>query len=89
MGYLPKKGSPGLSLSYLIKGGDFRVSGETAIQSKSVAQYIQLFSVDPNINWLGQFRLLPMNWVATSGHPATRFGKSENEAGFLISMRKN
>ena len=29
-----------------------------------------------------------MNWVAASGHPATRFGKSENEAGFLISMRK-
>ena len=37
VGYLPKKGSPGLSLSYLIKAGDFHVSEETAIQSKSVA----------------------------------------------------
>ena len=44
VGYLPKKGSPGLSLSYLIKACDLRFSGETAIQSKSFAQYLQLFS---------------------------------------------
>ena len=41
-GYLPKKGSPGLSLSYLIKSGDLRFSRETAIQLKSFSQYIQL-----------------------------------------------
>ena len=86
-GYLHKKSSPGPSLSYLIKAGDLRFSRETAIQSKSFAQYLQLFSVDPNMNWLGQFRLLPKNWITALGHPATGFGKSENEAGFLISLR--
>ena len=49
---------------------------------------IQLYPVDPKMNWLGQFRLLPKNWMTVSGHPTTGFGKSENEVGFLISMRK-
>ena len=40
------------------------------------------------MNWLGQFRLLPKNWMTVSGHPTTGFGKSENEVGFLTSMRK-
>ena len=88
IGYLPKNGPPALSLSYLFKAGDFRFSGETAIQSKSFAQYIQLYSVDSKMNWLGQFRLLPKNWMAASVHPTTGFGKSENEFGFLISVRK-
>ena len=87
IGYLPNNSPPALSLSYIFKAGDLRFSGETAMQSKNFAQYIQLFSVDSEMKWLGQFRLLPKNWVTASGRPATGFGKSENEAGFLISLR--
>ncbi len=87
VGYLPNNAPPALSLSYLFKAGDLRFSGETAIQTKNFAQYIQLFSVDSEMKWLGQFRLLPKDWLTASGHPATGFGKSENEAGLLISLR--
>ena len=74
IGYLSKNGPPALSSSYLFKAGDFRFSGETAIQLKSFAQYIQLYSVDPKMNWRGQFHLLPKNWMTVSGHPTTGFG---------------
>jgi hypothetical protein len=78
--HLPNNSPSALSLSYIFKAGDLRFSGETAMQSKNFAQYIQLFSVDSEMKWMGQFRLLPKNWVTTSGRPATGFGKSENEA---------
>ena len=87
IGYLPKNGPSAISFSYLFKTGDLHFSGETAIQSENFAQYIQLFSVDSEMKWLGQFRLLPKNWVTVSGRPSTGFGKSENETGLLISLR--
>ena len=64
------------------------LSGETAIKYNEVAQYFQLFSNSKDIIWLGQFRLLPNNWETVSGRPATGFGKTSNEKGILISVRK-
>jgi len=88
-GVLPKEGSFALSLSYHLKNNFVQFSGETAIKSNEVAQYFQLFSNSKDIYWLGQFRLLPNSWETVSGRPATGFGKTSNEAGVLISVRKN
>ena len=88
VGVLPKEGSLALSLSYHLKNNLVHFSGETAIKSNEVAQYFQLFSNSKDIIWLGQFRLLPNNWKTVSGRPATGFGKTSNEKGILISVRK-
>ncbi len=85
---LPKEGSLGLSISYHLKNNFVQFSGETAIISNEVAQYFQLFSDSNDIIWLGQFRYLPKNWKTISGRPATGFGKTTNETGVLISVRK-
>ena len=77
-----------LSLSYHLKNNFVQFSGETAIKSNKVAQYFQLFSNSKDIIWLGQFRLLPNSWETISGRPATGFGKTSNETGVLISVRK-
>ncbi|MDP7026939.1 MAG: hypothetical protein QF380_00860 [Candidatus Marinimicrobia bacterium] len=88
VGAFPKGRGLTLSLSYQLKNNSIQCSGETALKSNKVAQYFQLFSNDPNISWLGQFRLLPTDWETISGQPTTGFGKSSNEIGFLISVRK-
>ena len=88
VGVLPKEGSLALSFSYHLKNNFVHFSGETAIKSNEVAQYFQLFSNNKDIIWLGQFRLLPKSWATVSGRPATGFGKTSNEKGILISVRK-
>ena len=88
VGVLPKEGSLALSFSYHLKNNFVHFSGETAIKSNEVAQYFQLFSNNKDIIWLGQFRLLPKSWGTVSGRPATGFGKTSNEKGILISVRK-
>ena len=88
VGVLPKEGSLALSLSYHLKNNFVHFSGGTAIKYNEVAQYFQLFSNSKDIIWLGQFRLLPNNWETVSGRPATGFGKTSNEKGILISVRK-
>ncbi|MBC8256458.1 MAG: hypothetical protein H8E85_04035 [Candidatus Marinimicrobia bacterium] len=85
---LPKEGSLGLSVSYHLKNNFVQFSGETALKSNEVAQYFQLFSNSKDIIWLGQFRLLPNKWNTISGRPATGFGKTSNETGVSISVRK-
>ena len=89
IGVMPKEGAFALSFSYHLTNNSVQFSGETALKSNMLAQYFQIFSNDPNINWLGQFRLLPKNWESISGKPFSGFGKLSNETGFLLSVKKN